>query len=111
MSSAQNNYRLSTPAGRHESLETKQDVSCGLVRVVLQSEALLPIDFQRSAAVGSAKAFLAEVLALEQRCELVIANLLKLEQTFNSTAADAMLRHNLGDASWQDLVLLENQSA
>src|SRR5262245_49937808 len=65
----------------------------GLTRMVIGSRAFLEIERPRYESIRAAKEALAEALALEQKFELVVANLIDFEKTLTSIATDSLFRH------------------
>jgi hypothetical protein len=87
----------------------KSPAKFALLRAVLGSNSLLPIDSERYKAIKKSRDVIAESLVLEQKFELVVANLLEFEQTLDIYAADHMLRHHSDTLTFQDHSLTINR--
>lgn len=81
----------------------------GLGRAVLGSRAFLPISAEDYETLRSAKGFISEALALEEKYDLLVSNYLELEKTLNDIAADHLLHSDHSYQSLNDCRVLINQ--
>lgn len=81
----------------------------GLGRAVLGSRAFLPISSQDYSHLCSAKVFVSEALAFEEKYDLLVSNYLELEKTLNDIAADHLVYSDHSYQSMNDCRVLINQ--
>jgi hypothetical protein len=88
---------------------TTNESTFGLGRAVLGSKAFLQISAEDYSSLLSAKAFVSETLAFEEKYDLLVSNFLELEKTLNELAADHMVRSDYSYQSLNDCRVLINQ--
>lgn len=88
---------------------TNQISTYGLAIGALGSSSFLNLSLTEYEEILSAKALLPEVLALEEKYDVLVSNYLDLEKTLNALAADHLIRADFDYQSMNDCRVLINQ--